>query len=108
MRMKKYEMKYMFDWGSGTCLWSVNDATIHEFDYAVSIEQMPVSNDLRKFLYELISRHDEALNWENPAGDLLWSDVEQDIYIRDAQTGYKRLCEELENTEFQIHLAQLI
>ena len=33
--MAKYEMKYMFDWGSGTCVWSTNDAAIDKYDYPV-------------------------------------------------------------------------
>ena len=33
--MAKYEMKYMFDWGSGTCVWSTNDAAIDKYDYHV-------------------------------------------------------------------------
>ena len=44
--MAKYEMKYMFDWGSGTCVWSTNDAAIDKYDY-------PVDQMICRFLQNL-------------------------------------------------------
>ena len=30
--MAKYALKYMYDWGSGICLWSANDAAREKYD----------------------------------------------------------------------------
>jgi len=36
--MAIYELKYMFDWGSGTCVWANNEASKKLFaNYPVSI-----------------------------------------------------------------------
>ncbi len=101
--IKKYQMKYMFDWGSGTCLWSTNDAAIEKYDYPVDIKDLPISEDLRNYLDYLIVKHDEALNWDDPADDLLWTEEQQKIFAQKALKGYERLCDELKN-EYEIAL----
>ena len=30
--MEKYELKFMYDWGSGVCVWSVNAAAKAKFN----------------------------------------------------------------------------
>ena len=45
--MAKYEMKYLFDWGSGTCLWSTIDAAIDKYDYPVVLDNLPISSNLK-------------------------------------------------------------
>ncbi len=43
--MPNYKIKYMFDWGSGVCLWSSNDEAKEKFgDYPIEdLEKLPVS-----------------------------------------------------------------
>lgn len=65
-------MKFMFDWGSGVCLWSTNDAAMEKFqDYPIFASQLPVSDKMKTELEYLIELHNEALNWDEPNGDLL-------------------------------------
>lgn len=93
--MAKYEMKFMFDWGSGCCVWSINDAARELYDYPVLTEQLPISSDLKATLNYLIDKHDEALDWACPQNDLLWSEDQMDSFRRDAVVAYKQLCMEL-------------
>ena len=46
--MPKYKMRYMFDWGSGVCLWSNSNETIEKFgDYPIEdLENLPISDEL--------------------------------------------------------------
>ena len=87
----------MFDWGSGVCLWSDNDDTIKAFgDYPIEdLEKLPISAELAQELYYLIDKHDEALNWDDPAGDLLWSEQQITDFKRRATAAYERLVGEL-------------
>jgi len=73
--MPNYKIKYMFDWGSGVCLWSCNKEAKEKFgDYPIEeMEKLPVSAELRRELEYLITEHDKALNWDDPGGDLLWN-----------------------------------
>lgn len=94
--MAIYELKYMFDWGSGTCVWANNEASKKLFaNYPVSIEQLPISKVLKDELNQLIEEHDKALDWDCPSNDLLWSEDRQKQFISEAISAYKRLCLEL-------------
>ena len=95
--MPKYKIKLMFDWGSGVCLWSDNDDTIKAFgDYPIEdLEKLPISGELVQELYYLIDKHDEALNWDDPAGNLLWSEQQIADFKRRATIAYERLVGEL-------------
>ena len=45
---RKYKLKFMFDWGSGVCLWSDNESAREKFgDYPVFCSDLPVSKDLK-------------------------------------------------------------
>lgn len=93
--MAKYEFRFMFDWGSGTCVWSANDAARKKFDYAVELSQLPISDELVDYLNKICDKHDEALDWDYPPNGLLWSEEEQNAFIKDARDGYEKLCKEL-------------
>ena len=80
--MQKYKLKYMFDWGSGVCLWSANEVATKRFqDYPVSTSQLPISDKLKIELEHLIAWHDEALNWGEPNSDLLWNDKQVEEFL---------------------------
>lgn len=93
--MKCYELKYMFDWGSGTCLWSINEDAKNEFGYAVEIENLHISSALKQQIFYLIEWHDEALDWEEPTNGLLWDDKEIEAFKIRARELYCSLSEEL-------------
>ena len=91
-----YKLKFMFDWGSGACLWSTNDAAVDKFgDYPVITDVLPISQELKAELEHLIDWHDEALNWDDPAGDLLWSESQIQEFMTAAKKSYLALCDAL-------------
>ena len=93
--MDKFEMKYMFDFASGVCVWSVNTAARERYGYPVKAEALPISNELVYTLRDLIARYDNALNWADPASGFLWSDGEKRLWHDEARAAYKKLCSEL-------------
>ena len=99
-------MKFMFDWGSGVCLWSVNQATMKKFDgYPIFISKLPISDKLKNELKYLIELHDQALNWNEPNGDLLWDENQVDAFLKDAKRAYNSLCKEL-GSDYEIKLIE--
>ena len=104
--MATYKLKFMFDWGSGVCLWSTNQAARTKFnDYPILISNLPVSDKMKNELEYLIGLHDEALNWDEPNGDLLWNENQIDEFLKSAQRAYDRLCKEL-GSDYEIELIE--
>lgn len=101
--MAKYKLKFMFDWGSGSCLWSINDAANKLYGYSVSTEQLPISSELKDTLNELINTHDEALDWNCPQNGLLWSEEQIQSFMTAAVAAYEKLSLEL-GQEYDIAL----
>lgn len=95
VQVVKFEMKYMFDFASGVCVWSVNMAARERYGYPVKAEALPISNELVYTLQDLIARYDNALNWADPASGFLWSDGEKRLWHDEARAAYKKLCSEL-------------
>lgn len=93
--MAEYELKFMFDWGSGVCVWSSNEAAHLKYDYAVKSEKLPISKELAEELNYLIEKHDEAMDWDCPQNGLLWNEEEKERFIQTAKNAYNRLCKEL-------------
>ncbi len=94
--MATYRMKFMFDWGSGVCLWSTNQAAMTKFNgYPILTANLPVSDKTKNELEHLIELHDKALNWNEPNSDLLWNDNQIDEFLQAVQRAYNSLCKEL-------------
>ncbi len=103
--MGVYEFQFMFDWGSGTCLWSINDLAKRKYGYDVNIDVLPISKELKGLANSLIMKHDEALDWSNPGGDLLWDETEILMFKKQAKELYCKLCDEL-GTLYSIQLKE--
>lgn len=69
--MAIYEMKYMYDWASGVCLWSTNDNAREKYGYPVRVDDLPVTDELKAEMKYMAEKYDEALNWEQPNDGLL-------------------------------------
>ena len=94
--MGKYEVKFMFDWGSGVCVWSTNAAAKTKFNaYPIKTADLPISQELANLLNKLIIQHDTALNWDDPGAGLLWNTAQQTAFIDETVFAYKQLCAEL-------------
>lgn len=94
--MAKYKIRFMFEWGSGVCLWSMNEAAALLFeDYPIETDRLPISDGLKEELDRLIDKHVEAWDWDDPAGDLLWDENQIKEFTAEAEDAYKALCEEL-------------
>lgn len=101
---KTYQMKFMFDWGSGCCVWTTNDAARNLYGgYPVLTEQLPVSAQLKAALDRLIDKHDEALDWDYPPNALLWNEAQVEAFEAEAIAAYKQLCIEL-GEEYEVVL----
>ena len=99
---KVFQLKFMFDWGSGVCLWSSNTTSQEKFgDYPIDTDDLPVSQELKEKIEYLINKHDEALNWNDPGGDLLWNDTQIQEFMNEAKKVYLALCDEL-GAEYEI------
>ncbi|MBP5457730.1 MAG: hypothetical protein J6Y37_14655 [Paludibacteraceae bacterium] len=91
-----YKLKFMFDWGSGICVWSDNEAAKRKFnDYPIETDNLPISNKLKKTLDDLINLYDTCLNREEPNGDLMWDKNQIEDFLKMARGAYVNLCEEL-------------
>jgi len=93
--MAKFRLRFFFDWGSGVCLWADNKEAEEKYDYPVDASLLPISDELKKELNHLIDNHDDALNWDDPRGGLLWSREQIEQFILRARDIYSRLCDEL-------------
>jgi hypothetical protein len=78
--MENYRLRYFFDPGSGICLWSENDLASDRFGYAVELDDLYLTASVRMRAEELIARFDTSIDWTNPAGPSLWSDVERERF----------------------------
>lgn len=94
--MAQCELKFMYDWGSGVCVWSADAAAKKQFGtYPIETAKLPISQELVNLLNKLIAQHDTALNRDDPGGALLWDKMQQAIFEEESKSAYKQLCIEL-------------
>lgn len=99
-----YKMKFMFDWRSGVCLWADNEAAKAKFNgYPVETCDLPMSDGLKATLEDLICLYDEAFDFEESNGDLLWDKNQIEEFLCTAREAYACLCEEL-GPEYEVEL----
>jgi len=83
--MGRYKLRYFFDSGAGTCLWSANDASQDLFGYAVAIDHLQICENTKRRMFYVIAWYDTAINWTNPAGPSLWNAEELRLFNAEAQ-----------------------
>lgn len=81
--------------GSGVCVWSVNREATEKYNYPVETNRLPISEELKVILNDLIDKHDTALNWNSPQDKLLWDNEAIELFKTEAISAYRRLCLEL-------------
>jgi hypothetical protein len=90
-----YRFRFFFDPGSGTCLWSANDAAQERFDYPVDHHELPLSPETLARLEALVDRFDGCLDWDDPGGPGGWSVDDARRFEADADVELERLRAEL-------------
>ena len=99
-----YRVNFMFDWRSGVCLWADNEAAKAKFNgYPVETCDLPISDGLKATLEDLICFYDEAFDFEESNGDLLWDKNQIEEFLCTAREAYACLCEEL-GPEYEVEL----
>jgi hypothetical protein len=69
-----YDLRFFFDAGSGVCLWAGNEAARARFGYPVPLTSLPLDDALLEEGQALVEAYDAALDWDDPAGPLRWSE----------------------------------
>lgn len=93
--MATFELRYFFDYGSGICLWSSNEAATIRFGYPVELNDLNIPSSVRDHAFDLMRRFDMSLDWGDPSGGSVWSDQDRDRFIAESQTLLQQLSEHL-------------
>jgi hypothetical protein len=97
-----YKLRYFFDFGSGVCLWSANDAAQDRFkNYPIDEYKLPVSKTLQKRIQFILAWHDTFLDWDDVPQPSQWCDRESKAFSLAAQEVLTLLRQELGH-EFEI------
>ena len=80
-----YRLRYLFDTGSGHCLWSGNEAALEKFDYPVSLKELPLPETIRRRGYFVIAWYDTFTDWDNAPEASEWRQREEAAFNAAAQ-----------------------
>ncbi len=91
-------IKFMFDWGADTCIWSVNKEAEEQIgEGLISLEKFPLSNELKTMIENLCAEYQTALNWDEPQAGIAWSDEQLDDFRRRALNAYNQFVASIGN-----------
>jgi hypothetical protein len=68
-----YRARFMFDPGSGVCLWGADPATVEAFNYPIETRQLSLSDNLHYALEALIAVFNTSIDWDYPPDPSPWS-----------------------------------
>ena len=98
-----YELRFFFDFGSGICLWSKNEAARVEYGYPVDHQKLPISENTKRWLDHLIAWYDIGLDWDNvPNQNELWTLKEAQNFEAAVAKGYQLLLHDLSADLFKV------
>lgn len=83
------KIKFMFDYGAGSCLWGT------EGEGLLSMERFPISEALMEKLESLSIEYNFILNWDDPASGFVWTPEQIENFRVRAQHAYNELVSEL-------------
>ena len=63
--MTKFKLRFFFE-HAGPCVWGANDAAQERFGYAIEVDTLPITEELKNTLANLIDEYATYLNWESP------------------------------------------
>ena len=92
----RVRLRFFDDYGSGW-LWAGDDAALAMFGYGpIEYESFPqLSAETRAMAVALSARSWESLNWDDPAGGLLWTQPELEAFNRQVAILLQRMTTEL-------------
>lgn len=109
-----YILRFFFDYGSGGCLWSGNDAAYekfdvgtldaetHDFDENVTEEaRIQLPKPIKQKVLYLDQLFCESLNWDDPGGPSLWNNDQWEDFLQMAHKLHTEISEYLGN-DFEI------
>ena len=85
----RYIIKFWIDFG-GECLWGVNEKARAKYGYLVDINDLGVSNELKKEIEKMCNDHDsyvlgeieDGKEWSEEAKNRFVEDIEKPIFIK--------------------------
>ncbi len=94
MIMKKYELRFWFEFG-GVCLWGMNEAAKNKFGYAIGPESLPISKALIDKLDQMQDEYATFIDWDDPAKPTEWTQDHMRDFLRRADEIYEKIKIEL-------------
>lgn len=93
--MAKYKLKYWFEWGCETPFWPDDDYTFNELGTPVFLDDLPVSDKIKKELKEICELHNEAMDWSDPTSKSPWTDNQKVSFNNKAKSLFEEAKEDL-------------
>ena len=87
-----HKIKFMFDYGTASCLWGVNGEGI------LPLDGFPISKELMETLESLSIEYNSILNWDDPASGFVWTAEQIENFRLRAQEAYDQLVAEIGST----------
>ncbi|WP_382464708.1 hypothetical protein ACFIN9_00130 [Streptomyces noursei] len=94
--------RFFFDAGSGVVLWAATPEDREVWGYAIDLDRLPISRDLRDGLSRLIVRYDMSLNRDYPPDPGPWREADCRNFNEAVSQALGRLRTEL-GAAWQIH-----
>lgn len=79
----KYKIRLWFDFG-GFCLWSMNDKAKERYGYAIELQKLQLSNQLKIELKELQEEYETYLDMSDPMAPTSWSEEKKRKFLERA------------------------
>jgi hypothetical protein len=97
-----YVIRYLFDPGSGACLWAANEEAKSRFGYPIAHWELPLSENTKRFLQHLVAWFDTSIDWSSPGdADDYWTAEELDRFKASAANGLQLLRQELPSAQYE-------
>src|SRR5438105_14525878 len=77
---KPFSIRFMFDYGSGYCLWAGDDPTTERFGYTIDPAALDLCPATCRLVEFLLAWYDSSLDWDDPAGPSPWGRAESERF----------------------------
>ncbi|PTA68815.1 hypothetical protein [Deinococcus arcticus] len=84
-------LRFLFDTGSGICLWAGDAATEERHGLAVEAQALPLPPELVAEVERLTTFWDTGIDWNNPGGPSPWTAEDERDFQEQADALLERL-----------------